>query len=227
MTEAEIRAEGRGEAAPAAFAALLVLIALALVSRARQWELLGLPWWIWLVVGIPAFLLTIDLSLTRRGKGLVQSRRAALVLLGLLVLGNLSALTILVAGLVTENTSDLTGGELLLTASAIYTTNVIVFGVLFWELEARWSGGSEALSGHVRLTTFSLPRTRTRRLAPEGWRPQVWDYLYVSLTNSIAFSPTDAMPLSRRAKALMGLGSTIAAVTVLLVAARAVNVLGA
>ena len=59
------------------------------------------------------------------------------------------------------------------------------------------------------------------------WRPQVWDYLYVSLTNAIAFSPTDTMPMSLRAKALMGLESFISAVTVLLVAARAVNVLGA
>jgi hypothetical protein len=54
----------------------------------------------------------------------------------------------------------------------------------------------------------------------------VWDYLYVSLTNSIAFSPTDTMPLSLRAKALMGLESFVSAITVLLVAARAVNVLG-
>ena len=54
----------------------------------------------------------------------------------------------------------------------------------------------------------------------------MWDYLYVSLTNSIAFSPTDTMPLSLRAKGLMGLESFVSAVTVLLVAARAVNVLG-
>ena len=60
----------------------------------------------------------------------------------------------------------------------------------------------------------------------EVWKPQVWDYLYVSLTNSIAFSPTDTMPLSLRAKGLMGLESFVSAVTVLLVAARAVNVLG-
>ena len=53
-----------------------------------------------------------------------------------------------------------------------------------------------------------------------------WDYLYVSLTNSIAFSPTDTMPMTLRAKALMGLESFISAVTILLVAARAVNVLG-
>jgi uncharacterized membrane protein len=61
---------------------------------------------------------------------------------------------------------------------------------------------------------------------PGNWSPQVWDYLYVSVTNAIAFSPTDTMPLTLRAKAIMGLESLLSAVTVLLVAARAVNVLG-
>ena len=54
----------------------------------------------------------------------------------------------------------------------------------------------------------------------------MWDYLYISVTNAIAFSPTDAMPLTRHAKLVMGLESTISIVTVLLVGARAVNVLG-
>ena len=58
------------------------------------------------------------------------------------------------------------------------------------------------------------------------WRPQVWDYAYVSLTNSIAFSPTDTMPLTLHAKAMMGAESAISAITILLVAARAVNILG-
>jgi hypothetical protein len=89
------------------------------VSWARGWELLGLPWWLWLLLGVPALVLTIDLSLTFRGKGLVRSREAALVLLGLLVLGNCTALAILVAGLVTMSTQDLGGGELLLTAFAV------------------------------------------------------------------------------------------------------------
>ena len=75
----------------------------------------------------------------------------------------------------------------------------------------------------VRQQTSGSRKTRT---AKEEWKPQVWDYLYVSLTNSIAFSPTDTMPLSLRAKALMGLESFVSAITVLLVAARAVNVLG-
>jgi hypothetical protein len=225
QSEAEANAEGRREAAPAASAALAILVLLALVSRARGWEPLGLPWWIWVVVGGPAALLTIDLVLAVRGRGLARSRRAALVLLGLLVLGNFAALAILVAGLVTETTSELSGGQLLLTGFAIYTTNVIVFGILFWELEAGGPVARMHAPGRSALD-FQFPQDENPKLAPAGWRPQVWDYLYLSLTNSIAFSPTDAMPLSLRSKAMMGLESAISAVTVLLVAARAVNVLG-
>ena len=63
------------------------------------------------------------------------------------------------------------------------------------------------------------------RLAP-GWRPGFVDYLYTSYTNATAFSPTDTMPLSATAKLLMATQSLIALITVLLVVARAVNVLG-
>jgi hypothetical protein len=221
-SEAVLRAQGRREAAPAALAVLVVLIAFALISRSQAWELLGLPWWIWLVLGVPALLLTVDLLLALRGNGLVQSRRAALVLLGFLAAGNFGALGILVAGLVSTNASELTGGELLLTGFAIYTTNMIVFGLIFWEVE---DGGPVArLRADERgATDFRFPQDDDRAAR---WNPQVWDYLYVSLTNSIAFSPTDTMPLSLRAKTLMGIESFVSAVTVLLVAARAVNVLG-
>jgi len=221
--EAEARAQARREAAPAAFAILLVFVALALMSQAQGWELLGLPSWVWLLVAVPACLLVIDLVLARRGRGFVSSRNDALALLGLLALGNFTALAILVAGLVTQRASNLSGGELLFTGFGIFSANVIMFGLIFWELEA---GDPEALKHDGRLAVdFRFPQDDP---ASEGsnWRPRVWDYLYVSLTNSIAFSPTDTMPLSLRAKALMGFGSFVAAVTVLLVAARAVNVLG-
>jgi hypothetical protein len=224
-TESDARAEARREAAPAALVALLLFGGLAVVSWAKQWELLGLPWWIWLLVAVPLLLLTIDLALTHRGGGLVRSRRAALLLLGLLVLGNLTALAVLVAALVTENSSDLAGGELLLTAFAIWAANVIVFGLWFWEVE----GGGPAARIRTPARTspdFLFPQDDNPALASNDWRPQVWDYVYVSLTNAIAFSPTDTMPLSLRAKAMMGLESAISAITVLLVAARAVNILG-
>ncbi len=225
ITEAEARAEGRREAAPAALAALAVMTVLALVSLARGWELLGLPWWVWLVLGTPTLLLALDFVLALRGRGFVRSRRAALVLLGLLVLGNLVALAILVAGLVTASTDELSGGELLGTAFAIYTTNTIVFGLLFWELEA---GGPDVRlrADRREARDFLFPQDDLERQPAKDWRPVAWDYFYVSLTNAIAFSPTDTMPLTLRAKAAMALESTISAVIVLLVAARAVNVLG-
>jgi hypothetical protein len=223
ISEADARAEGRREAAPAALVALLVFVLLAVVSRAEKWELLGLPWWTWLLVALPVLLLAIDLAMTYRGSGLVRSRTAALLLLGLLVVGNFTALAILVIGLVTESTSKLTGGELLLTGFAIWSTDVIVFGLLFWEIEA---GGPvrRMLDPSRQRPDFRFPQDDAR--LANDWRPQVWDYVYVSLTNAIAFSPTDTMPLSLRAKAMMGLESAISAATVLLVAARAVNVLG-
>ncbi len=224
MSEADARGEGRREAAPAALVALLVFVGLAGVSRARERELLDLPWWIWLVLGIPALLLAVDLFLSHAGRGLVRSRTAALVLLGLLVVGNFTTLALLIAGLVTARAADLTGGELLFTAFAMWTTDVIVFGLLFWEVEA--GGPAARLRAPARTTPdFQFPQDASSQLAPTEWSPQVWDYLYVSLTNSIAFSPTDAMPLSLRAKAMMGVESAISAVLVVLVAARAVNIL--
>ena len=224
ISEADARAESRREAAPAAAVVLLVIIGLTVVSRAKEWELLGLSWWIWLLVALPVLLLTIDLALTYRGKGIVRSRKAALLLLGLLVLGNFAAVVILVAALLTTNSAELSGGELLFTGFAVWSADVIVFGLWFWEVDA---GGPVARLHAPRPAThdFEFPQDDNPRLAAEDWRPQVWDYVYVSLTNSIAFSPTDAMPLSLRAKALMGLESAISAVTVLLIAAHAVNVL--
>ena len=102
---------------------------------------------------------------------------------------------------------------------------LVVFGLAFWEVEA---GGPAARIRVPARTTpdFQFPQDDNPQLASRDWRPQVWDYIYVALTNGIAFSPTDVMPLSLRAKAMMGLESALSAVTVLLVAARAVNILG-
>jgi hypothetical protein len=63
-------------------------------------------------------------------------------------------------------------------------------------------------------------------LAPPGWRPSFTDYLYTSLTNATAFSPTDTMPLTQTAKLVMSTQSVTALITIGLVVARAVNILG-
>ena len=226
MTESEAHAEARREAAPVVAIALVLLVVLAIVSRQEGWQLLHrVGWWAWLLLAVPEVALVADFTIRETGSGGMRSRRVALVFLGLLVAGNVAALFILVTGLVTTSTKDLGGPELLLTAFVIWTTNVIVFAIWFWEVDL---GGPvvRAMRGGHDKPDFQFPQDENPELKRAGWHPKLWDYLYVSLTNSIAFSPTDAMPLSVRAKAIMGLESAISAVTVLLVAARAVNVLG-
>ncbi len=228
VSETEAHAEAQQQAAPVVAVALGLLILLAVVSEIEGWRLLDwLPWWAWLVLAIPEIVLIVDFAIRKAGVGGTRSRRLAIALLVLLVLGNVLALLVLVAGLITTSTKDLGGGELLLTAAVIWSTNVIVFGIWFWEVDL---GGpvERAMRGHTRKAPdFEFPQDDNRDVMRAGWYPKLWDYLYVSLTNSIAFSPTDAMPLTRQAKALMGLESAISVVTVLLVAARAVNVLAA
>jgi hypothetical protein len=127
-------------------------------------------------------------------------------------------------GLVTTRAADLGGGELLLTGFAIWSANVMVFALAFWEVDA--GGPARRLRGPSRVATdFQFPQDQDAQPDDKVWQPQVWDYVYVSLTNSIAFSPTDTLPLTAPAKILMAAGSTLSAVTILLVAARAVNIL--
>jgi hypothetical protein len=71
-----------------------------------------------------------------------------------------------------------------------------------------------------------FPEMTDDRYAPPGWKPGFGDYLYVSLTNQTAFSPTDTLPLSGRLKGLMGVQGLAALVTIGVIIARAVNVLG-
>jgi hypothetical protein len=222
--ETEAHYEARWEAAPVLLIAAAVLVTLAFVSARRGWDLHGLPWWTWIVLALPALLASLDLALGARGAGIVRTRSAALVLLGVVVAGNLAGLALLVTALVSTSTGDLGGGQLLTTAVVIWITDVCVFGLWFWELD---DGGPFARARHERATPdFQFPQDENPTLARPGWRPRVWDYLYTSLANASAFSATDVMPLTLHAKLVMGLEGVISLALVVLVTARAVNVLG-
>jgi len=112
---------------------------------------------------------------------------------------------------------------LLLTGGAIWLTNVIAFGVWYWELDR---GGPAARAHATRQhPDFLFAQMQTPELAPDDWEPAFVDYLYVSFTNAAAFSPTDVLPLSRWAKLTMLVQSAVSLSTVALVVARAVNTL--
>jgi uncharacterized membrane protein len=211
------RREARLEASVFALAGCALLVVLGAVSLMEDWDLVGISGWIWFVVAIPEVLLVAALA--------VDAPRAVDVgVILVVVLANLCGLALLIASLVTERSSALSGGQLLLSGAFVWLTNVIVFGLLYWSLDA---GGPRARARRGRRRPdFWFPQDDNDRLARSGWHPRLEDYTYVALTNGIAFSPTDVMPLTRRAKTLMGLEAMISVGAVLLVAARAVNVLG-
>jgi hypothetical protein len=218
--------EARDDAAPFALAAAVILLGLALVSLHAHWELLGHRlWWIWLLLAAPYVLLSATL-LFMLGRLVRHDRRREIViaLLGLVWVFNVLGVAVLVISLVSHSAIHITGQQLLLSGGVVWLTNVIAFGLAFWELD---SGGpvARALATATSKPDFQFPQDENPQLAREGWAPRLMDYFYVSLTNAMAFSPTDAMPLTRLAKSLMAAESTLSAITVLLVAARAVNIL--
>lgn len=211
------RREARLEASVFALAACALLVVLGAVSLMEDWELVGISGWIWLVLALPEVMLVVAFALD-------APRAVDVGVILVVVLANLCGLALLIASLVTETSSELSGGQLLMSGAFVWLTNVIVFGLLYWSLDA---GGPRVRARRGRRRPdFWFPQDDNDRLTRSGWHPRLEDYTYVALTNGIAFSPTDAMPLTRRAKTLMGLEAMISVGAVLLVAARAVNVLG-
>lgn len=149
-------------------------------------------------------------------------RWASLVLTSLLGLSNAVSAALLIRFLATGVPTEPV--SLLLMGAAVWATNVLAFALIFWELDRGGPAARAAAATHAH-PDFLFPQMTNPELAPEHWSPGFSDYLYVSFTNATAFSPTDAMPLSARAKLGMTVQSSVALLVVLLVVARAINVL--
>ncbi|KZC94844.1 MULTISPECIES: DUF1345 domain-containing protein [Clavibacter] len=160
------------------------------------------------------------------------SRGLGLALGGLLLVANQVSLVVLVVALVDASEA---GPELLLTALQVWTTNMLAFALVYWEMDR---GGPVARRAHARASLapadFRFPQDEDAGAVSEvarrssehaDWVPGFVDYAYFSLTNSMAYSPTDVMPLSHRAKGLMALQAFAGFVILALVIARAVNIL--
>ncbi|MGI8778121.1 MAG: hypothetical protein ACR2LJ_12255 [Acidimicrobiales bacterium] len=161
------------------------------------------------------------------------SRALSITLVGVIGAANMFSLALLIHALISGKASN--GKQLLLAALGVWLTNIIVFGLAYWELDR---------GGPVKRTQLprdqlpdadfrfsqdenddSIVEVAVSSSAKADWAPTLVDYLYVSVTNSTAFSPTDTMPLSTRAKMLMSVQSMAALITSVLVIARAVSAL--
>jgi len=201
-------------------AAIALVAALALYLFLPATLIVG-PRWL-----LPALegLLVIPLLITnpdRRESNTAALRVISILLIAIISIANISAITLLVHDLLRD--TDIDGKPLIYSAIALWFNNVIVFALWYWELDG--GGPADRHSVPVKDRDFLFPQQNTPEVFTGPWMPRFFDYLYTSFTNSTAFSPTDTMPLTRRAKALMMLQSGSALVTIVLVASRALNIL--
>ena len=202
-------------------AALVVYMALNIAVRVwlPNQSAVRVPW---LVPAVEALLLVALLAgnpgrLARRTR---WARRIVLTLVVVLVVSALWATVLLIYDLIKGKGVTNDPSELLASGALIWLGNNLSFALLYWLLD---SGGPIARSTHAGPPDFAFPQQLSPELAPDEWRPVFLDYLHLGFTNATAFSPTDVMPLTHRAKFTMLIQATVALALFGLIVARAVN----
>jgi len=203
-----------------AFAQTALLAAIALALTLDKSLIVGPKY----IIASLELLLVFGIGITaplNHSLGARLRRDFSLTLIALISFANAVSM-VLVARALVEG-SAVQGKQLIFAAFAIFITNIIIFSLWFWELD---SPGLTGVHKHDAAPKFLYPQMQYKSPETKGWEPTYFDYLYLSTTNSTAFSPTDALPLTHDVKALMGLQAFISLLTVVLVTARAVNILG-
>ena len=155
-------------------------------------------------------------------RGGTAVRAASIALIVLITAANAISAVLLIRAILTGAAGN-SAEPLLATGASIWTTNVIAFGLWYWEFDR--GGPVRRAQGDVHFPDLLFPQMASPELAPHEWEPRFVDYLYMSFTNATAFSPTDVMPLARWAKLTMLVQSAVSLAVAALVIARAVNIL--
>jgi hypothetical protein len=175
----------------------------------------------WLVPAVEVVLLVVLMSSDPSSAAEQKQRhRLALTIVGLLVASALWSTAVLVDDIIQGKGVANDASHLLASGGVIWLGNNLAFALLYWLIDG---GGPVARSAHPAPVDFAFTQHMSPELAPAGWRPLFLDYLHLGLTNATAFSPTDVMPLTHRAKYAMLVQSTVALALFGLVVARAVN----
>ncbi|MFC4951110.1 hypothetical protein [Pseudonocardia sp. GCM10023141] len=202
-------------------AALAISVAVALQVTLPDSMTPG-PWWVLPALEVVLLIVLLIANPRRMSSESTRLRFLSIGLGGLVCLATAWSVVNLIVELVGGRFGD-DAVALLRTGGAIWLTNIIAFTLVFWEFDR--GGPADRAAGVAEYPDFLFVQMQSPDMARPDWEPAFLDYLYLSFTNSTAFSPTDTMPLSRWAKATMLFESTVSLVTVALVIARAVNVL--
>lgn len=182
------------------------------------------PAWVPYALGVVMIVPMAGAALTA-GKGRWETmERITTVFFFVIVVGGAPALLFNLVQAMVTRASEVTGLELLTSSIGIWVANVLAFSLLYWQLDRGGPGARESLE-RVQ-PDWQFPQTGCPDDVPAGWQPTFVDYLFLGYSTATAFSPTDALPLTSRAKLLMMLESTISLVTIVVVASRAINILG-
>lgn len=207
---------------------LVALVAAILMQRVIPVRYTVVPRWPLITMEALLLVILLIINPVRLTRSTKVGAVASVLLLAAITIDNSASAIVLDYNIVTGKVSN--NPEVLLgSGAAVFITNIIVFGVWYWEMDL---GGPFARAAPLdernpkrRYPDFLFPQMDVRHVAPDHWEPRFLDYLYVSITNVMAFSPTDTMPLTHRAKAMMTVQALVAVSTIALVFARAVNVL--
>jgi uncharacterized membrane protein len=198
--------------------AFVAMFAAALVHRSMPERLSVGPSWGLLVITV--ILLIPLIYSTHRGHYNV-SRILTFVATGLITAAMIASLALLVTGIPKHLDPPQT---LLRSAVSLWLTNVVVFALWYWKIDAGGPLGRDKARGDLD-SSFLFPQMIMRDEPEEIWSPQFIDYLFLAFNTSTAFSPTDTAVLSRWAKVVMMVQSIISLMIVTLLAARAVGIL--
>ncbi|MBV8153227.1 MAG: hypothetical protein JO029_06490 [Candidatus Eremiobacteraeota bacterium] len=218
-------------------ASLAVLAALALYITLPPRLTIGPVWLAPLAVMI--FLVPLSVLAPKRHRETRRMRFFGILLIAIVNFFNIASVLLLVDGFFhPQRTAELNSAAALLRHGLqIWFTNILVFALWFWELD----GDGPDVRAHastaveVKNADFLFPQMQmvvasggdvsASQCVDPNWKPQFFDYVYLAFTNSTAFSPTDVMPLSVWAKALMMVEALISLITIAIVLARSVSLI--
>jgi hypothetical protein len=211
-----VRLESRWPVALAILAVLFLLVLLR--SRARLF-----PSWLAYAIGMALILPMAGVWLSGGRAWWLRLERITTLCFSLIVeIITLATLFYLVREMVVRPTA-LSGRQLLTSSIGTWVTNVLAFSLVYWQIDRC---GPEARGNNAGLKPdWLFPQSAASETVPPDWRPTYVDYLFLSFSTATAFSPTDTLPMTSRAKVLMMIESTVSLTTLVIVASRAINTL--
>jgi hypothetical protein len=212
-----IRIEPRWPVVLAILAAILMVVLL-------PERVVLFPVWFPYVIGIALILPMAAVGLSaEKARWLRVERTIMLLFIVAMGVGTLANLASLIRAMV-RRSGEVGGLQLLASSIVVWVSNVLIFSLLYWRIDR---GGPEARANNAGTRPdWLFPQAGAPEDAPPDWRPTFVDYLFLGFSTATAFSPTDALPLTSRAKMLMMLESTMSLGTIVVVASRAINILG-